>query len=67
MPELLTIAQLAIYLKMPVSSIYSQTRSRHRARYGDRALPFIKINGAIRFRKQDIVTWLDRLAEQETD
>ena len=66
MPELMTIAEIADYLKMPVSSIYSQTRSSHRNRYGDRAIPFIKINGSIRFRKADIVKWLDRLAEQET-
>lgn len=62
MTEILTIDELATWLKMPRGSVYSQTRTRHRARYGDRALPFFKINGSIRFRKSDVEAWLERLA-----
>lgn len=63
MTEILTIDELAAWLKIPRSAVYSQTRSRHRARYGDRAIPFLKINGSIRFIRTEIEAWLQRLAE----
>jgi predicted DNA-binding transcriptional regulator AlpA len=65
MSEILTIPDLCSWLKLEPSAVYSMTRARHRARYGDRALPYFKINGAIRFRKSDIESWLNRLATQE--
>jgi predicted DNA-binding transcriptional regulator AlpA len=65
MSEILTISDLCSWLKMEPSAVYSMTRARHRARYGDRALPYFKINGSIRFRKSDIEAWLDRLAKPE--
>ncbi|HLX83154.1 MAG TPA: helix-turn-helix domain-containing protein [Terriglobales bacterium] len=65
MSEILTIDEIAALLKMPRGSVYSQTRSRHRQRYGDLAIPFFKINGSIRFRRSDVEAWIERLATQE--
>ena len=48
--ELLTIKEAANFLKVSVSMI-------RRLQYG-RQLPFIKVGGAIRFNKQDIIAYL---------
>jgi excisionase family DNA binding protein len=48
--ELLTIKEAAEFLKVPVSMV-------RRLQYG-RYVPFIKVGGAIRFNKHDIVEYL---------
>jgi len=63
-PEILTIEDLAALLKMDRKAIYGMTRRRHKRRYGELALPVLRINGHIRFRRQDVMAWLERLAKE---
>lgn len=60
--QILTIDELAQFLKMTRRQIYNMTRARGQARMND-PLPTLKINGAIRFRMCDVEAWLAKLAE----
>ncbi len=51
---LLTVHELAHLLNVPASWVYERTRRR-----GAERLPHIKIGKYIRFRREDIVGWLD--------
>jgi excisionase family DNA binding protein len=50
--ELLTIAQVADFLKLSVPSV---RRLQQR-----RAIPFFKVGGSVRFAKNDIVAYLEK-------
>jgi len=50
--ELLTIAQVADFLKLSVPSV---RRLQQR-----RAIPFFKVGGSVRFAKSDIVAYLEK-------
>jgi predicted DNA-binding transcriptional regulator AlpA len=63
--EIWTIEQLGNYLHLSRSQVYSLTRKRYEARHEKNRLPKIVINGNIRFRKQDILDWVDRLAKEQ--
>ena len=56
--EILTVDDLAVLLKMKRSQIYTMTRHRAKARQL-LPLPFLRINGNLRFRRTDIAKWLD--------
>lgn len=60
MGDILTIDELAALLKMSRNQVYSMTRARAQA--GPNPLPICRINGNLRFRKQDILAWLERCA-----
>ena len=62
--EILTPDELAGLLKMSRQQIYEQTRHRSRVRQPI-PLPFVRINGNLRFRRSDITFWLNQLAEYE--
>ena len=62
--EILTVDDLAALLKMSRGQIYDLTRSRAKARQ-PLPVPVLRINGNLRFRRTDIVKWLDKLAENE--
>jgi hypothetical protein len=62
--ELLTVDDLASLLRMRRQQVYEQTRHRARVRQA-LPLPYIRINGNLRFRRADIAVWLDHLAEYE--
>ena len=62
--EILTVDDVAGLLRMTRQQIYEQTRRRARIRQ-PLPLPFVHINGNLRFRRSDIATWLDQLAEYE--
>ena len=54
-PEaLLTVHEVAEFLKVPVSWVYERTRRR-----GIGRLPHIKIGKYLRFRREDVLGWLD--------
>jgi len=64
--EILTVDDLAVLLKMKRSQIYTLTRKRARVR-NSLPMPLLKINGNLRFRRSDILKWLDELAEFERE
>jgi len=54
-PEvLLTVHEVAELLKVPVSWVYERTRRR-----GAERLPHIKLGKYLRFRREDVLGWLD--------
>ena len=60
--EILTVADLAAMLKMSTTQIYEMTRARTRTgAMREHPLPFVKINGNVRFRKSDIEAWIEKL------
>jgi excisionase family DNA binding protein len=67
MGEILTVDELAALLKMSKRQIYTmtETRSRTTGAMKDHPLPVLKINGNLRFRKTDVDSWLNTLAESE--
>jgi predicted DNA-binding transcriptional regulator AlpA len=58
--EILTIDELANFLKCNRRSIYNLTRKRKQA--GVNPCPVLKTPVGIRFRRSDIEQWLSRLA-----
>jgi predicted DNA-binding transcriptional regulator AlpA len=64
MSEILTIDDLASWLKMSCSQIYNMCRSRAGARMVN-PLPTLKLNGNLRFRKSDIEQWLAKVAQEQ--
>lgn len=60
--QIMTIDELAEFLKMTRRQIYNLTRARGQARMDD-PLPILRINGNVRFRKCDVEEWLARLAK----
>jgi predicted DNA-binding transcriptional regulator AlpA len=61
--EILTVQEVASMLKMKPTQIYEQLRARTRARR-THPIPFMKINGNVRFRRSDILKWLDAQAKR---
>jgi predicted DNA-binding transcriptional regulator AlpA len=61
--EILTVDELAAWLKVSPRAIYELSRSRSQAR-GKHPLPAIRIHKKmLRFRGSDIEAWLQRCAE----
>jgi excisionase family DNA binding protein len=56
-PELLTIKNVAAMMQLSDRTVLRLKKSR--------VIPFIKIGGAVRFRKRDILRVLDRRTVQE--
>ena len=56
--ELLTVAEVAKFLKVPPSWIYGQTRARGAAR-----IPHFKIGKYLRFRLADVRAWIEGMRE----
>jgi len=57
--ELLTISEVAKWLKVSVSGIRRLQQGRQ--------LPFIKIGGSIRFAKSDLVAYLEKMRVRPID
>jgi len=60
--EILTVEDLAAWLKVSKRSVYEMTRSRGQARH-DIPLPILRLPCGLRFRRSDIEAWLQRHAE----
>jgi excisionase family DNA binding protein len=58
--EILTVDELAAWLKMSKRAVYELTSERGRARM-KHPLPVLRINSAIRFVKSDVEEWLEKL------
>ena len=64
--EIWTVADAADYLKMSVSQVRELCRSRSQARM-DNPLPVLRIHSkAIRFRKSDVLAWVDKMAASKS-
>ena len=61
---ILTVSEVAELLKMKPSQIYTMTRSRARERMA-RPLPYLKLNGNLRFSKEAIEQWISELSQEE--
>lgn len=60
-PEILTVNDLAKALQLSRSQIYDLTRRRGQIRH-EVPLPVLKIGTNLRFKRQDVVSWLDEIA-----
>ena len=56
MDKLLTIDQVSELLQVKKNTIYSWTFTKK--------IPYVKINGALRFRTKDIGKWIDDQVEE---
>jgi predicted DNA-binding transcriptional regulator AlpA len=62
--EIWTVEDVAGFLKMSPTAVYSLTRARGQAR-ADVPLPVLKIHSkALRFRKSDVLEWVNVLASK---
>ena len=52
--RLLTVQEVADLLRVPVSWVYERTRRR-----GEQQLPHIKMGKYLRFRRVEVLGWLD--------
>lgn len=60
--EILTVEDLASWLKFSKGQVYDLTRSRAKARHSY-PVPTLRINGNLRFLKSDIEKWLRQLSD----
>ena len=68
MTELLTVDELAALLKMTKGQVYEMTKERTRTgAMRDNPIPYLKINGAVRFDKAAIEQWIQTLATKKRD
>jgi predicted DNA-binding transcriptional regulator AlpA len=61
--EILTVQDVADLLKMKTTQIYEMCRARTRERR-TYPIPMMRLNGNLRFRKSDILKWLDDQAKR---
>jgi predicted DNA-binding transcriptional regulator AlpA len=59
--DILTVAEVAELLRCKPSSIYNLTRRRGRVRYAHE-FPVIRAPFGLRFRRSDVMAWLDKMA-----
>jgi excisionase family DNA binding protein len=57
--ELLTIVEVAEFLKVSVSGVRRLQQARH--------LPFIKVGGSVRFSENDIISYLEKRRVESID
>jgi predicted DNA-binding transcriptional regulator AlpA len=62
MDEILTVAELAEFLKMTPRQVYTMNEKRTRAKQ-KHPLPVMRVNGNLRFSKKAVVEWLQNLQE----
>ncbi len=63
MPDILTLDELAIYLRLSKRSLQTMLSARGRTRL-KHPLPVLKIAGRCRFRRVDVDGWLEKLAQE---
>lgn len=60
--EILTLDDVAKLLKMTRNQVYTMTRARSQERM-EVPLPVLRINGNLRFRRNDVEAWVETLAK----
>ncbi len=63
MPEILTIDDVALLLKVSRRSVYEWTSERGRERMKCNPFPVLRINSTIRFVREDVLAWIKRQKE----
>ena len=63
MNPIMTIDEVAAFLRMSKRQVYELTRARTRERSAA-PIPLLKINGNTRFRRSDVEAWIEKLAEE---
>ena len=53
--ELLTVSEVAAFLKVPISWVYERTR-----RLGNQRLPYVRLGKYLRFSLSEIKNWLEQ-------
>jgi len=62
MTEILTVDELAAMLKINRSQVYELAKERTRSgELREHPLPVLRIGKAVRFRRQDVETWIETL------
>jgi excisionase family DNA binding protein len=56
--ELLTVSEVAAFLKVPPSWVYERTR-----RLGSQRLPHVRLGKYLRFSLSEVKTWLEQQRE----
>jgi predicted DNA-binding transcriptional regulator AlpA len=65
--ELLTVEEVAAFLKISISAVRELTRQRTRTRSPRPNLPFLKIHSkAIRFDKVQVENWLNQISQSQS-
>lgn len=59
MPEILTVAELAAFLKVSRSHVYVLVKSQ------SNPLPVLRLGTSVRFRREDVTAWMQKLSESE--
>jgi excisionase family DNA binding protein len=62
MGEILTVSELAALLKMTRRQVYTMMETRTRAKQ-EHPLPFVRVNGNLRFDKVAVIEWWKKLQE----
>lgn len=62
--EILTVGELAEWLKVKPSSVYGMSRHRGQVRMAH-PLPVLRLPCGLRFRRADIEAWLEKVATPE--
>jgi len=60
--DLMTVDEVAAYLRCSKSQIYTMCSARTRARM-EKPLPRFKLNGSLKFKKSEVDKWLNELSE----
>ncbi len=63
--EILTIDEVAEWLKLKRTSVYELTRERSQKKQ-PHPIPFIKVAGKVRFVRRDVEEWVEKLAAQSS-
>ena len=63
---ILTIEQAAEFLQLSKSQLYTLTRARSRARM-PLPIPVIRLNSNLRFSKESLIIWLQKMEETGGD
>jgi excisionase family DNA binding protein len=62
--EILTVEDLAKWLRVSKRSVYEMTASRGQQRH-ENPIPILRLPVGLRFRRSDIEAWLNRCADAE--
>jgi len=63
--DVMTPEEVAAMLKVPEGTIYELTRKRYGRRHGGLTLPKFRAGRELRFRREDVLKWIEQLIQLE--